>query len=40
MTLTIEQQREEIYNYLIQEYHYLTHDQITQMVDQELKNNN
>ncbi len=36
MILTIEQQREEIYNYLIQEYHYLTHDQITQMVDQEL----
>ena len=33
MTLTTEQLREEIYTDLIQEYDYLTHEEITDMVD-------
>ena len=33
MTLTTEQLREEIYTDLIQEFDYLTHEQITDMVD-------
>jgi uncharacterized protein (DUF433 family) len=37
MTLTTEQLREEIYTDLIQEYDHLTHEEITDMVDVELK---
>ncbi len=33
MTLTTEELREEIYTDLIQEYDYLTHEEITDMVD-------
>jgi hypothetical protein len=33
MTLTTEQSREEIYTDLIQEFYYLTHEEITDMVD-------
>lgn len=33
MTLTTEELREEIYTYIIQEYDYLTHGEITDMVD-------
>ena len=33
MTLTTEELREEIYTYLIQEFYYLTHEEITDMID-------
>ena len=33
MTLTTEELREEIYTYLIQEFYYLTREEITDMID-------
>lgn len=36
MTLTTKELREEVYTYFIQEYDYMTHEEITDMVDVEL----